>query len=311
MDIQYLLFLQNNVRSDSLTPIMSFLSDFSISFYILAAMFVVYWCVDKKSGFALMFSTALGMILNAIFKLSFCIYRPWVRNSAVMPPQEAFVTATGYSFPSGHAQNAVSLFGIGAYLFWNKKRWPAVLLIVYILIVGFSRNYLGVHTPQDVIVGFLLGGYSIVKTIEMLKYYDQKDKKTELLMLGKGLLIAAIAILYFTYKNYPISYDEAGNLLVDPDKMMKDGFAAVGMWMGFIIGMFLERHYIDFNTDASVKMLILRGIIGVISLYFLAHYAKIYLNLYLAPCWAAFMLWFIELFYVSAIYPAIFKKARF
>ena len=82
MDIQYLLFLQNNVRSDSLTPIMSFLSDFSISFYILAAMFVVYWCVDKKSGFALMFSTALGMILNAIFKLSFCIYRPWVRDSA-------------------------------------------------------------------------------------------------------------------------------------------------------------------------------------------------------------------------------------
>lgn len=310
MDLEYLLFLQNNIRCDSLTPIMMLISDLGVSHAILFSIFILYWCVSKKIGCSLLFSIAFGGILNSIVKLSFCIYRPWIRNSAIVPPAVAIPSAGGYSFPSGHSQISMSLYGTGAYWLWNKKRWIAVGLVLIVFLIGFSRNYLGVHTPQDVIVGLLLGCYSIYMVHKLLKLYDCNDKKADLKLLAKGLLFSVIAILYFKYKNYPINYDATGNILVDPAKMMKDGFFAVGMWSGFVCGWFIEKYYVNFSIEKSVWILILRGITGIATAYCLMVFLNSFIREFMGPCWRNFFIWFLMMLYVTAIYPALTKLTR-
>lgn len=80
------------------------------------------------------------------------------------PPLEWHaVVETGYSFPSNHATAAAALYGFLVYLAWKlaPEKWRGILVAfsaLVILLVGFSRLYLGVHYPSDVVAGFILGG---------------------------------------------------------------------------------------------------------------------------------------------------------
>ena len=157
MDISYLLFLQNlrNSTNDFFSPFMLFISDFSIFYLVLIPAFI-YWSVNKKSGLYILASFEVGRAINAFLKLTACIYRPWIRDSRVLPYGNSKLTAQGYSFPSGHSTYAMALYGGMTIEAWPQKRLRilAVLSAILLLLTGLSRNYLGVHTPQDVLVGF-------------------------------------------------------------------------------------------------------------------------------------------------------------
>lgn len=71
--------------------------------------------------------------------------------------EAARADATGYSFPSGHTQNIV---GTTASIFASRKEtWVRIVCIVLMVLVPFSRMYLGVHTPLDVGVAFLTAAW--------------------------------------------------------------------------------------------------------------------------------------------------------
>ena len=156
MDIDYLLLLQRfreNIN-DALTPFMEYVSLFAVTFLIMIPVFV-YWVVDKKKGLYTLVSYYLCCGFNAMLKLTACIYRPWIRDARIKPAGDAITTATGYSFPSGHTVTAGPIYGGLAVSAWSWKKWISVILVFLALLTGFSRNYLGVHTPQDVAVGML------------------------------------------------------------------------------------------------------------------------------------------------------------
>ncbi len=179
MDLQYLLFLQHFREGIGapLAPFMLWISDFIISFWVLAAIALIYWVWDRQGGRRILLGFCYGVIFSAILKLTFCIYRPWIRDAQIIPYGNAIASAGGYSFPSGHSTRAATILGGISFLLKQKGLLlPACLLFSIIFIVMFSRNYLGVHTPQDVIVGFLIGLFSIYAAIKTDTWTAKSEK---------------------------------------------------------------------------------------------------------------------------------------
>ena len=109
---------------------------------------LIFWCLDKWEGYYLLSVGLSGTVINQFLKLWFRIPRPWVRDPNFTAVESALAQAGGYSFPSGHTQNAVAVFG-GVVRWGGHKSLRAVCAALCVL-VPLSRLYLGVHTPADV-----------------------------------------------------------------------------------------------------------------------------------------------------------------
>ena len=120
----------------------------------LALAIVIFWCVSKREGYYILITGLVGTVVNQSLKLICRVRRPWTYPgfSAV---EGAIGEATGYSFPSGHTQNVVGT--LGGMARWTRRLWLRITLIVLAVLVAFSRMYLGVHYPTDVLFSVLFG----------------------------------------------------------------------------------------------------------------------------------------------------------
>ena len=96
------------------------------------------------------------------------------------PDLHRLIEIGGYSFPSGHATNAMTLYGILTFLLWRHiptRSGRTVLLVlssIIIFLIGFSRIYLGVHYPSDVIAGYMIGGFWLALAIWVYQFIKEK-----------------------------------------------------------------------------------------------------------------------------------------
>jgi len=120
------------------------------SFYLILFPFLL-WCVDFYLGIRVGIIFLLSVYLNTGLKEIFQQPRPF----NVLPEIQK-VHAYGYGFPSGHAQSSLVVWGSIAY--WKKQIWIRNLSVLLILLIGFSRIYLGVHFPTDILGGWFFGG---------------------------------------------------------------------------------------------------------------------------------------------------------
>ncbi|MBA7514417.1 hypothetical protein ES705_06445 [subsurface metagenome] len=119
-------------------------------FYLLLFPFLL-WCVDFYLGIRVGIIFLLSVYANNGLKEIFQQPRPFD-----ILPEIQKVHAYGYGFPSGHAQSSLVVWGSIAY--WKKQIWIRNLSVLLILLIGFSRIYLGVHFPTDILGGWLSGG---------------------------------------------------------------------------------------------------------------------------------------------------------
>ena len=231
-DIFSKLFLQLTGLGETLIP-------FSI-------MCLIYWCFSARAGLFLFLLNGVSVVSAQIFKTIACIYRPWVLSAKIHPQAEAILRAGGYSFPSGHATMASSSFGGMAYLV-RKNIVACTLLILLILTVCFSRMYLGVHTPQDVTVGFLTGFILILPIAKIIEWCE-KDKNRYLYILAAFDIFALCVLLFVCYKSYPMDYLN-GKLLVSPWGAKYTGTIHTGMSLGAINGSLLCRRFFPFDPQ--------------------------------------------------------------
>ena len=264
MDLAYLEWLQN-IRM-SLPPLFEqfflLISDALGQILIIPLICLTYWCFDKKPGKLLLLNIGISSYANNFIKLLPCVYRPWVRSDAIHPTQGAFAGATGYSFPSGHTQMASSTFGTIVY--YMKKTAISILCAILILLTALSRNILGVHTPQDVVVGFLIGIGTIFIAGPIMRWGEEKEGN-DLKLLIVTIAACIVTTIIVLVKPYPIDYDASGNLLVDPVAMQADYFKTVGLLTGVMLGWFLERRYVNFEMPKrrGIKVIALRVVISV------------------------------------------------
>ncbi|MBQ7220666.1 MAG: phosphatase PAP2 family protein [Synergistaceae bacterium] len=304
MDITYLLWLQDFRLSinDALTPFVNQLSYFAISYIILFPVFV-YWCLDKKKGLFVLFAWKLSQTFNVILKLTACVYRPWIRDARIVPANNAIVTATGYSFPSGHTMMAAPIYGGMAVLTKNKAlRWFWVIMILLTMI---SRNYLGVHTPQDVLVGVLFGIFAIYIAQKVFAYLDAHPEK-DLLIMILCAVAGILTLVYITYKPYPMDYVD-GKLLVDPVKMQVDAWGDAGGFTAFAVMWYIESRFIKFApTGWNMKGIVL-CVVGMLPLaWAVANLDGIVMS-QLGSHVGRLVSQIIMLFYIMVLWPLVIK----
>ena len=127
-------------------------------------------------------------------------------------------------------------------------------------------------------------------------------------MTFAGAALTALFLVYISLKSYPLDYDEAGKLLVDPAKMMKDGYKDAGRMLGVSLGWYLERRYIRFSTDVPVLTKVTRCGVGalVLLVYELTFMPAV--TGAVSGGWIGFVLTFGELMVLMVIYPLCFSR---
>ncbi len=308
MDIQYLLWLQElrNATGGMFDEFFNALSKFAVDIMPFLP-FVVFWSADKKWGYRFITSWGLAEIINGIIKLTVCAYRPWIRSDLIEPAGDSKVAATGYSFPSGHTTIATVTYGTTISWQWNKRRWLAVLCGVLIVLTGFSRNFLGVHTPQDVIVGFIESIIIILAVGFAQKKLEGKEKLLDILTIA-GVAAVVLTIIYIMTKPYPMDYVD-GQLLVDPQKMMNDTFKACGSFLGLLLGSFLDRHYLKYRIpvgSAGLPMLTVTG--AAIMFGWKEWFAPATITAALGGHWGNLTARFIMVLFALTVWPWVITK---
>ncbi|MCR5793844.1 MAG: phosphatase PAP2 family protein [Solobacterium sp.] len=307
MDIWYLLLLQafREATNNVLTPFLEQLSLFAVTYLIMIPAFI-YWIADRSKGFYTLVSYYVCCGLNAIVKLTACVYRPWIRDPRVVPAGDSIRTATGYSFPSGHTSTAGPIYGGIALTYRKVRKWISVICLVLLFLTMFSRNYLGVHTPQDVLAGFALSVLSLWAVNKGIGWLREHPGKEDLVLLGM-FIFGWLAIVCITFKQYPMLYVN-GQLLVDPQKMMNDGYGDIALLIAFPPARYIERRWIGFESPGLNPRGLFIGVCGLLPMIPMIRYMKPALDAVLGSHWGHLVNTVILVFYVIALFPLIIKS---
>lgn len=306
LDIDILLALQHfrNGVGDVFADFLSKMTYLADSKTVLVIMAVIYWGFSKRFGTFLLMGWNANRLINGFLKITVCAYRPWIRDPHILPYGDSIKTATGYSFPSGHSTNAASVYGGG--MLW--KEFPGILRILLgliVVLVPFSRLYLGVHTPQDVLGGIAVGLLTMWLTLKMIRYLERRPEKDRV-VLWIGIVLAAALAGYAAFKHYPADYDKEGKLVVDGMKMAFDTFKCVGWVSAFAIGWILERRLIGFSTDIPGVRKATRIVAGLLGYYAVSLILIPLFRKCLAGNAAAVVSSFLQMFFIVFIFPLIF-----
>ncbi len=307
MDIQILLALQNlrEVLGSSLNTFFEFITTIAVDYWVILPAMIFFWAIDKKKGEILLFSAGIGRYLTALLKTIFCVYRPWIRDPRIKPLPEVMPGATGYSFPSGHSASTSSLYA-ALILLYRKYKGLCIFFALMIFITMFSRMYVGVHTPQDVVVGSAIGFAAAFAGMKIVGWVDKNPDKDWVVLVVTIIFMVAI-LLYIGLKKYPMDYVD-GELLVDPKKMTVDGFKDPGTCFGMVLGWFVERRFIRFSTEGTGTQKVLRCAAGSLAYIFILTAIANPLGKKIGVGIVHFIIQAMVPFLFMTVYPIIFTK---
>jgi len=236
------LKLLEAVRTPLFDAVFQFFTFFGEETIFMIVAMGFFWCIDKKTGYLLLYVSFLGNIINTFLKLIFLVPRPWALDKDFTIVESARAEATGYSFPSGHTQNSAGMF-FG--LTWARKElWIRIVCVALALLVAFSRMYLGVHTPADVLVS--LGVALLLVAVAYPLLNRAWDNAKWFVPLVSVLLAVGVAlILYIELVPMPANAIAQFSL-----ECNETGYKMVGGAFGFALVLWLERKYINFSVKA-------------------------------------------------------------
>ena len=289
-----LLRLIESIRTpllDTAVGLVTRLGEETIGVFVLC---VVLWCISKKAAYIIGIAFFLSSLTVQGMKICFRIERPWVLDPTFEPVAGAKEYATGYSFPSGHTQSATALYGsLGAQI---RQKPIKVLCFLICFLVAFSRLYLGVHTLIDVVVSLAISFLLIWITIKVFAG-DGIDKKRDfiisLVMVVYALVVIVIAAVLYSGGTIAQNY-------------IADCLKAAGACIGFAVGMFIERVYINFSVKSKcIVWHAIKFVIGIVGVLAIQEGLKLVIGTGLI---VDMFRYFLMLMWVTVFYPLIIKR---
>jgi membrane-associated phospholipid phosphatase len=240
-----------NFESSFLDIVFAFITFIGDELFYILFLSVMFWTINKKLAYELIYVLLISVSINGSLKEIFERTRPTFEGEI----GKGVVEAEGYSLPSGHAQNASTVWGFWALNLKNRKK--QLLLATLIILIGFSRIYLAVHFFTDVIAGWIIGlttTYLIFKNkprfLEKWHKLSIEVKASIMVILTSVLLI--ISFLPDTSENYSKSLSSGAGILIS-----------------IFLGKQLENKYINFSSKEGLKsfsVFITRVLIGFLSI---------------------------------------------
>lgn len=162
-------FISDYIMSEKLTPVIKMITNFGGAMVLsITTLLLLIIIKDKKIGVGILINlctaTGLNLILKSLLQRS-------------RPTEFRIINETGYSFPSGHSMISMAFYGFIIYLIYEKVKnkyikWTSItLLSILIVMIGFSRIYLGVHYVSDVLAGFLFSIAYLIVYIGIINKY--------------------------------------------------------------------------------------------------------------------------------------------
>lgn len=290
------LWMLEGLRTPLLNKIMQFITYFGQELIIIAVICLLYWCIDKRFAYQLGFTYFTAGLCVQALKITFRIPRPWILDPDFHAVESAIPGATGYSFPSGHTQGATSLFMPAALK--ARKFWVKAVCVAAFVLIGFSRMYLGCHTPKDVLVSMAVSILFAVLVWRFRAVLLDSTKFVKPIAAILALISAAVAVYALVLKS---------NGTIDA-KYATDCCKAAGAGMGFAIGYYIERLYLDFSVETRhLWSQVLKVILGLcIALIIKTGFSAIFGSSILAKMAEYFIL----VLWVLVIYPYCFSRQK-
>jgi membrane-associated phospholipid phosphatase len=269
-------WLQN--LGDGLLPVMKFFTFLGTEIFYLLVLPTLLWCIDARFGFRVGLILLTSSSINSILKLALGWPRPyWVSDKV-----RALSAETTFGSPSGHAQNALSLWG--RIISLVKNRLVITICVLLILLISISRLFLGVHFPTDIIFGWIVGGILLLLFIKfeapVQRWLLNRSLMSQfLLVLGLSIALLATGLLVSVATSsrlVPAEWGErASTAIPDADpispKDIDDIVSSSGVLLGIGAGGILLFSWGRFNAGGPLQQRIFRyvvGVVGVVVIFF-------------------------------------------
>ena len=294
------LRLLESIRIPALNVFFSGITYCGDEIAFMVAAFALFWCVNKRTGYYAFLVGLFGTVGNQWLKIACRIPRPWVLDPNFTIVESARAAATGYSFPSGHTQNAVGTFG--AMALRTEQKWVRGVCIALIVLVPFSRMYLGVHTPLDVGVAFLMAA-------ALLALFYPVFRSEQAMAKGMPWLLSAAVLLAVAFTFY------MGGLRVDAASLDGSNFAhaqenaykLLGAVIALLPVYFLEKRYVKFETGAVWYAQIAKLVLGLGLAMAVKSVLKAPLNALLPGGAGDAIRYFVLVLFAGCIWPMTFR----
>jgi len=294
-EIDIILWLQS-FASPALDTIFGLITQTASEEFFLIVLPIILWCYDVLVGTRLVVIFLLSAYANGVLKDLVHTPRPYLVDTRVRALMAG--TGGGYAWPSGHTQNATVfwLFVAAQFRRWRVLAWGVA--IVAVALVGLSRMYLGLHWPEDVLGGLLVGVVALLVAGAGLRAWDRQGWTVPLWL---GIAISVLA---------PLALVVVSPLFVTPGTM-ETAARALGVIAGLGLGHVLERRYLGFGPRGVAWWKhLLKIVIGLGGLFILRLALKPVLALVLPPDAEAFVRYGLIGFWCGLGAPATFVLLR-
>ncbi len=301
--MSFLYFLEG-IRNPVLDFLFSVITLCGEETVFMAIGMLVFWCVSKYEGYYLLSVGFVGTLVNQFLKMLFRIPRPWVKDPSFTIVESAKEAATGYSFPSGHTQCSVGLFGGVAR--WNRGRILRILTITLCVLIPLSRMYLGVHTPADVLVSIGIALCLIFLAAPLFKRAERSPK----LMIGILLTMTLLSVAYLLFVSF-YAFPETVYLpenVHNLESARKNGFTMLGCMLGIICVYAVDQKWTHFETKAVWWAQIIKVVGGLALVIAAKELLRFPLNAILpADSWARMVRYFLMVIVGGVLWPMTFR----